>query len=415
MRILAVVHHFPPDVNSTGMLMAQLFESLARRGDDIHVLTTFPHYEGFRTWPEYRGKLYSHERDGGVEVTRLYSYTGGTKTMGKRLVNYVSFNAMATIAGIASRRPADIVFCTNGSFFSGLTGLAHGLTKRAPLVLNLQDLYPDVPVRQGQLTSRAAITALEGIGDVMYRRATHLTVIADAFRARLLDRGVPAAKISVVPNFVDTEFIKPLPKDNSFSREHGVHDRFVIMHAGNLGYVYDLETLLDVAARLRPNEEIVFLIVGDGVARPRLEAKARGLDLDNVRFLPFQPRDRLPLLRASSDVQVSLYKPGASGDSMPSKIYETMASGRALLSSADRDSDVWDLVAETGCGVCVEPGNVDQLFEAVMRIYQDPALRVEMGRRGRRHAERDYSREVIVDRYCELFEGLVARSKPALL
>src|SRR5205823_10744924 len=120
-----------------------------------------------------------------------------------------------------------------------------------------------------------------------------------------LAEGVAADKVAVVPSFVDTEFNRPLPKCNEFSRRHGLADKFVVTHAGNLGYVYDLETMLDAAALLADREDILFLIVGDGVEKPALRRRAEQLGLDNVRFLPFQPHERVPWLRAASDVQVS--------------------------------------------------------------------------------------------------------------
>jgi colanic acid biosynthesis glycosyl transferase WcaI len=408
MRILLLIIQFPPDVNSTGLLMAQVAEGLREHGHEVTVITAFPHYEKFEVWPEYRGRLARRDTHNGVDVLRLWVYASGAKQrMIHRLLSYLSFNALAAIAGLLSRKPFDVVLCPNGSFFTGIAGSVVAWPRGIPVVYNVQDLYPDVPVRAGQLRNRRAIAALEKIERFMYGAAAHVTVIAPAFRENLLGKGVPAEKVSVIPNFVDTEFIRPLPKDNDFSRRHGLAHKFVISHAGNLGYVYDLETLLDAAALLRDERDIEFLIVGDGVAKGGLERKARALGLPNVRFLPFQPREQLPWLRATSDVQVSLYRRGAASDSLPSKIYEIMASGRPLLASAERDSDVWRLVGETQCGVCVEPESAAQLAEAILALYGDPERREAMALRGRRHAEESYSRQVVVERYHDLFRRLV--------
>ena len=222
---------------------------------------------------------------------------------------------------------------------------------------------------------------------------------------------MPEEKISIIPNFVDTEFIRPLPKVNDFSRRHGLADKFVISHAGNIGYVYDLETMLDAAALLRSEKDILFLIVGDGVAKPGLERKAKALGLENVRFMPFQPYEDLPWLRAASDVQVSLYRHGSANYSMPSKVYEIMASGRPLLVSADTNSDVWNLVETTRCGLCIEPENAEQLAEAVLTLYRDLSLREAMGQHGRRHAERNYAKQVVVSRYNDLLQHVANQKR----
>jgi colanic acid biosynthesis glycosyl transferase WcaI len=412
MRILLMIVQYPPDVNSTGLLMAQVAEGLRDCGHEVSVVTSFPHYEKFRIWPEYRGKLAQRAQDNGIDVTRLYVYASGSKQrMLHRLLSYLSFNALATVAGLFSRRTYDLILCTNGSFFTGIAasiiGLAHGI----PFVYNVQDLYPDVPVRAGQLRNRHAIAALASIERRMYRAAAHVTVIAPSFRDNLLGKGVPAQKVSVIPNFVDTEFIRPLPKVNDFSQQHGLADRFVVSHAGNLGFVYDLRTLLEAAALLAAERDILFLIVGDGVAKPDLKRKAQQLNLRNVRFMPFQPSASLPWLRAASDVQVSLYKRGSANASLPSKIYEIMASGRPLLASADRESEVWRLVGDTQCGVCVEPEDAGQLAQAILTLYRDPALREAMSRRGRQHAVQSYSRQVVVDRYHDLFQRIAANAE----
>jgi colanic acid biosynthesis glycosyl transferase WcaI len=181
----------------------------------------------------------------------------------------------------------------------------------------------------------------------------------------------------------------------------------VVCHAGNLGYVYDLETLLDAAALLRDHADIQFLIVGEGVAKPDLERKARELALPNVRFLPFQPLEDLPWLRAATDIQVSLYRRGAASDSLPSKVYEIMASGRPLLASADSDSDVRRLIDDTQCGVCVEPENAAELAQAILALYRDPAAREAMAANGRCQAEQHFSNHAVVEQYHQLFRNLV--------
>jgi colanic acid biosynthesis glycosyl transferase WcaI len=386
--------------------MSQLAKSLVERGHEISVITTFPHYEGFRTWPEYRGKVSQRTNQDGIDVLRVYSYTSGSKSMKPRLVNYLTFNVAASAAGLVRRDRYDLVFCTNGSFFSGVTGFVIGRVGKIPVVYNVQDLYPEVPIRAGQLTHHRAIATLERVERFMYDKATHVSVIAPSFEENLARKGVPGDKISVIPNFVDTDFIRPLPKDNEFSRAHRLVDKFVVSHAGNIGYVYDLESLLIAAKRLA-DRDLVALIVGDGVARDNLVARASEWGVDNVIFMPFQPHEVVPLIRAASDVQVSLYKKEAASFSMPSKVYEIMASGRPLLASAETGSDVRSLVDDTGCGVGVPPEDPDAVTDALTRMLDDPAARRAMGEVGRGVAETRYSKGAIVTRYEQLFEKLI--------
>jgi colanic acid biosynthesis glycosyl transferase WcaI len=408
MRILLPIIQFPPDVNPTGVLMAQLCEGLTACGHEVSVITGFPHYEDFRVWDEYRGKLVQRARYHDMDVTRLYVYAPGKKSMVNRLLSYVSYNTLATMAGALSRRRWDVVLCPNGSFFTGITAWLLEKLKSAPFIYNVQDLYPDVPVRAGQLRNPYAIAALRSMEQFMYRKAAHITVITPAIRENLLGKGVPTDKMTVIPNFVDTEFIRPLAKDNDFARAHGLADKFVVSYAGSFGYVYDLETLLDAASLLSSQKDMLFLIVGHGVAKSELEKKARELKLATVRFMPFQPRESLPWLRASSDIQVSLYKNGAANDSFSSKIYEIMASARPLLVSSEAGSGVEQLVESAQCGVCVRPGNAEQLAQAILHLYRDASLREGMGQRGRQYAERNHSKSAVVACYDELFQRISA-------
>jgi colanic acid biosynthesis glycosyl transferase WcaI len=413
-RILVLIIQFPPDVNPSGLLMAQLGEGLVARGHQVSVVTTFPHYERFRVADEFRGKLFERGSYRGMNVLRLYVYAAGDKhKMTRRLLSYLSFNALASIAAAVSRERYDVILCSNGSFFSGLSSTLIGLVKGAPFIYNVQDLYPETPVQAGQLRNRFAIRLLESLERFMYSRATHISVIAPGFRDNIVAKDVPSAKVSTIPNFVDTEFIRPLDKTNEFSLRHELTDKFVVTHAGNVGYVYDLETLVEAAHLLRVQRDVQFLIVGDGVVRPRLEAKVKALDLANVSFLPYQPRETLPFLRATSDVQVALYKKGASRYSMPSKVYEIMASGRPVLASADVHSDLWNLVANTQCGICLEPQEPTRLASAVMTLYKNPKLRLRMGVHGRSEVDRQYSVDAVVAQYDELIRSIDARRRHA--
>ena len=407
LRVLFIVNHFPPDINPSGRLMSQLAESLRTRGFSVDVITSFPHYDGFRIGRAYRGKLISQEAVGDDTITRLWVFASGAKhKMVHRLVNYLSFSSIATIAGIVRRRRYDVVLANSGSFFTGIAAFVLWLIRQAPFVYNVQDLYPDVPVRAGKLTNGHIIRALERIEKFMYDRAAHITVISREQRNILIGKGVAADKVSIIPNFVDTDFIRPLPRDNSFARIHGLVDKFVVAHAGNMGLAYDFETLLACAHVLKDREDIVFLIIGDGIRRKELEEYVQTHRVPNVRILPFQPEPDLPEVRAAVDVQLSLYKSGSARYSLPSKLYEIMASGRPAIVSAEPGTDARLLIEETNSGLAIDPESVPQLVSALLRIRDDTALGERLGANGRIAAVQQYSRTVAAARYAALLRGL---------
>lgn len=411
MRVLLISNHFPPDFNPSGKLMGQLADGLRADGFSVDVLTTFPHYEGFRVAGADRGKLIEHQRTGAGTVTRVWSFTSGRKhKMLHRLMNYVSFNVFAAAVGLR-RRHYDIILANSGSFFTGVTSWVIDAVRHTPFIYNVQDIYPDVPVRAGQLRSRIAIAGLERIEAFMYRHAACVTVISREQYDTLRRKGVPADKLEVIPNFVNTDLVKPLPKDNEYARALQLDRKTIIGHAGNLGFAYDFDTLLDVAAELRGDANVEFLIVGEGVRKTRIMERIAAEQIRNVRLLPFQPEAMLPQLRAAIDVQLALYQREAAQSSLPSKIYEAMASGRPLLVAAEEGTELRRVVEETRSGLTVDPGNKQQLLAAVRSLIADGELRARLGAQGRIAAETSFSKQRAVQRYATLFRRVAGVDK----
>ena len=375
------------------------------------MLTTFPHHQNFEVWPEYRRRFKQRERDyEGLDVTRLWVWASGKKhDMRHRLISYMTFNLIATFAGLFKRKP-DVMLSTNGSFLTGISSFLIGLIRRTRFVYNVQDLYPEVAIQTGHLTNKRAIRFFEGLERFMYARAAHITVITPAFKEHLLQKGVPAPKITVVPNPVDTGFIRPLAKENALARSHALDGKFVVAYLGTMGLTYDFDLLIRAADRLRDLDDLIVLLIGEGVAKEELQRTVAEMGLENVRFLPFQDREHLPDARAMADVQVCLMRPGSATSSMPSKIYEILASGRPIVASAEPGTDLWSLVNERGPGICVEPEDLDGLESALRKLHSDADLRRRMGATGREIAESTYSRDAVVNAYEKILTSVAEGS-----
>jgi colanic acid biosynthesis glycosyl transferase WcaI len=223
----------------------------------------------------------------------------------------------------------------------------------------------------------------------------------------LRGKGVPEDKIEVIPNFADTDFIRPLEKANAFSQAHELTDKYVVLYAGNIGLSQGLEVILDAAELLRDQSDIVFLIVGQGARRNGLMAEAERRGLSNVQFLPLQPEADVPLIYASCDVALIPLRRGVTENSVPCKTYSIMAAGRPYIACVDRGSNVWKLTDAAGCGVCVEPEDGEALAEAVLWLQSEPAMARAMGRNGRGYVMRHFAREAITSRYRVALESLI--------
>jgi colanic acid biosynthesis glycosyl transferase WcaI len=387
--------YYPPEEIGTWQVH-ELTSGLVQHGHRVTALTAFPHYIKGRIYEGYRGRLSMREEMDGVDVLRTWLYATPSKRMSARLANYASFCATALAAGLTRCKRPDVVYTWLPPLPLGVVGALIAKAKRARYVLHVQDIYPRGAVELGLLTNPRVIRFFERMERWVYRQAHHIIVIADGFRDDLLSKGVPAEKLTVVPNWSDPESFTPGPRENGFRQSADPGERMLVIYSGGLTLNSYLDTLIDAAALLR-HEPFLFLLVGEGVHKERLMQKADALGLDNVRFLPFQPASAYPDTLRAADVMVATLHPRASLISLPSKIYKQMAAGRPMLTIAPEGSDLARTIREAGCGVVVEPDDAQAAAEALRSLRANPGVLEEMGRNARRALETHYSRAICLD------------------
>lgn len=406
MRILLLSTYFAPDTSSNSVIVTDLAERLVEAGHAVTVVTTFPHYDINRIWDRYRGRLVQRERNGNLDVFRTYVYLPQRKTnIVGRVWSYLSFNVLSFLVGLITG-PCDVVLAPSPPLTNGGVAWLLSRLKGARFVYNVQDIYPDVAIKLGVLKSRRAIAFFSWLERFIYRKADAITVISEGFRRNLLAKGVPEEKLQLIHNFVDTKFMVPRPRHNRFSRDHGLDNRYVALFAGNVGLSQGLSTVLEASRLLQPHPDILCLIVGDGAGKADLVTQVEQAGLANVRFLPFQPRSMLPDMYATADVCLVPLKHGIAENSVPSKVYTIMAAARPLIASIDEGSDVWQFVQETGCGLVVPPEDPNAVADAILSLYHNRSLGREMGLKARDRVERDYTPQIVADKYTELFRQL---------
>ncbi len=276
--------------------MASLAEELAEQGHDVRVVTSMPHYSTNAVWKEYQGKFWLRERQGKIPVHRVWSYVPKDKDkLVPRFFSYLSFTLLSALAGLLMPRP-DVIITPSPSppLTNGVSAYLLGKLRGVPFVSNIQDIYPDVAIRMGVLKSPAVIAGYRKLEQFVYTHSSAITVISEGFRSNLSAKGVPVDKITVIPNFIDADFVSPHPRRNQFSEEQGWDDKFVALFAGNVGMSQGLDAVLDAAALLQDIPDLLFAIVGNGASKPSLMAQAEKMGLQNVQFLPYQPYEKVP-------------------------------------------------------------------------------------------------------------------------
>ena len=404
MNLLVICPHVAPDVAPTGAVITRIVEGLVERGHRVQIITSFPWYREHRIEPGYEGKLVDHEDTTWGRITRVHPFpTSDKNNLVGRAMAYVGFSVLSGIVALRGGR-VDGVLAMSPPLTLGLTGWLVARFRRARYVFNIQDVYPDVAVELGVLGSKRLIRLATWLERFCYDRADAVTVLSDDLRDNVAGKTRRPGKVRVIPNFVDTAWIRPAPRENAYRHEFGLEGKFVVMYAGNVGFSQSLDLVIDAAAAMAPDPDVAFVINGGGAARSALEQQAAGLV--NVHFVDMQPKERLPEVLAAADVHLVPLKRGLARSSVPSKTYSILAAARPLVASVDPGTEVARLVAEAGAGVAVPPEDGEALTKAIAALAAAPEEAVRMGEAGRRFVEQWASPAAVAEAYERLFEEL---------
>lgn len=415
MNLLVLCPHFAPDVAPTGEVMTSIAEGLAERGHTLHIVTSLPWYQHHRVEPGWEGRLVRHEDVAWGRISRVHPFPTDKTNIPARAFAFAGFTALGGVLSLAADhagRPG-AVLAMSPPLTLGAAGWVAAGRWRVPFVFNIQDVFPDVAVELGAITNPKLIAAASALERWTYRRADAVTVLSDDVRDNLVAKlhdsvDDPLDRVRVIPNFVDTARIVPAdPEAGRYRAEHGLGGRRVVMYAGNVGFSQSLDLVLAAARALADRTDVVFVINGGGSARSELEAQARSLD--NVRFVGFQPAERLPEVLAAGDIHVVPLRRGLARSSVPSKIYSVLAAGRPVVASVDEGTEVARVVEKAGAGLAVPPDDPAAFTAAITRLLDDPSAAAAMGRAGRDFVEGWASPAAVAARYEALFEELRAR------
>lgn len=384
-----------------------LCEELARRGHTVTVLCAVPHFPSGHVPQEYRHGVWQWGEQKGVRVCRVRVPSGDRANLLHRLWVFLVYQVLVAVAGFKVQYDAALV--TNPAIETFLPFAVLCWLRRKPCVYAVWDVYPEIGVRMGLFRNQTVIRIVGFLEDFCLHRADHIHILSDGFRTDLAAHRVAPDRIAVIPHWLDTSHIRPLPRLNSFSSENALDDCFVVQYAGNLGLSQGLETVLEAARLLKDEEDVLFLFVGEGAGKLPLEQLAVGLN--NIRFLPYQPRECLPEVLATADVSLVVLKRGIGSASLPSKLFSILASGRPVIASVDTNSDARRLVQTAEAGKCVEPEDPRQLADAILSLRADLSRCEEMGANGRAWAEKRHSPQSAAEQFEQLFAYIMRGKK----
>jgi colanic acid biosynthesis glycosyl transferase WcaI len=375
MRILLLNLYYPPDISATAKMAETVVNALARE-NEVTILCGRPSYDPTerRAW-----RLFQAEGKKNVRIVRVGSTAFPRFNMKKRLLNYLSYTALMIPRALFT--PCDAVLAMTDPPFAGIIGALLALLKQKPYFYNIRDMYPDMAVGGSIVAPGRLARVWERLHRWALRRATKVIVLGEDMRNRIAGKGVRADNIEIVRD--GTEIVSgnaqqsvPTQLDNEVIRTIRGDFRFVLLHAGNIGFYGAWQTLIDAAKQLR-GDGIGLVFVGEGAQRTELEAAANGAS--NLRFLPFFPGSKIPSVLAAADAHVITVKRGLEGVVVPSKMYGILAAGKPIVAVAPRETDAVTLGEKMGFGVGADPDRPDQLASVIRELVNDPERIARMG------------------------------------
>jgi colanic acid biosynthesis glycosyl transferase WcaI len=404
LHVAILCQWFPPEIAPIGVMLDEIAEELSRSGHKVSVVTGFPNYPDGRLFAGYSRRLFKREKAKDYDIIRCYISLPRSRSIFAKLANYLSFQFSSFVALLRLRK-IDTLYVVTPPLSNAATALLIKGIKRTRFVLNVQDIYPDAAIHSGAIQNGLLIRLLSKFERWVYRHASKLLVIGDAFASNISSKGVESGKIHVVRNWIDLSHVVPDAKQNEFSRKHEIADKFVVLYSGTLGRVSGVEILVDVASALASDSEIIVVVIGDGAQKQQMIDKARNQKLSNMMFLPFQEGEVLSDLQASSDVSVLTMKRHQASSSIPSKVLGYMAASRPVVASVDQGSDIEALINDAGCGIVVNAEDTDAIADAIRDLKSDRQRALRLGANGRQFLEDNLQRDVCVAKIRKVIEA----------
>jgi colanic acid biosynthesis glycosyl transferase WcaI len=414
-KILYVSQYFPPEMGAPAGRAAELSRLWVEDGHEVTVLTGFPNHPTGIVPREYRGKfrrLVTRDSYHGVNLVRTWLLPLPNRKAYERMLNYSSFCVSSATTGMFLDKP-DLVIATSPQLLVGLSGGWLARYNGVPFVFEVRDLWPESLAAVGMSSRKSPLhRSLARIAGFLYRSCDRLVVVTPAFKEYLIQHWrVPEEKIFVVENGVETSLFNRFTPSAAIRRELGAEEKFVASYIGTMGNAHGLETLLAAAARLREKApKVLFLLVGEGAEKARIISLARSRGLTNVRFVDQQPREKIPAYICASDTCLVLLKRAELFKTvLPTKMLEFMSCARPVILGVDGHAR--KVMEQANAGIFITPEDPAALAEAVMRLAANPGLRESLGRNGRQHVFRYFSRQDTAKLYLDVLQDLLGRSE----
>lgn len=391
MNILIFNRSFSPDIEATGQLLGELCEDLISFRHDITVICGKPYHTD--------NKKYSLEK---VNVLRVWGTAFPKHILFFRLVNLGFYFLFSFFTAFFVKRP-DVIIAQTDPPLSCLLGLFFSRWYKAKFIYTVKDMHPDIGILTGKLKNPLLNFILEKSNMISYQKADKIVCIGKDMKERILKKGINDTKIEVVNDWIDIKEIYPIENNkNPFLEKNGLKNKFIVMYSGNLGLTQGLEKVIDIASHFKEKDELKFVFIGEGANKSNLQNKAKSLNLNNVVFLPYQPKDELKYSLSAANLHLITMEKGLSGVMVPSKIYGILASGRPFIGCVDSDSEIAYIANKYNCGFIINPEDKNEMTARINWCLNNRSNLEGMNKNSRKAAEEKYNRKTSTSRFNEI-------------
>jgi len=411
MRILYVSQYFPPEMGAPSARVHELSREWAKQGHQVTVLTGFAHHPMGVKAKEDRWRITRREKKDGVDVVRSYVYAAPNKGTAKRMASYASFMISAAAVGSLRVEKPDVVIATSPQLLCACAGYALAKRFGAPFVFEVRDLWPESVIAVEVMGENFIVRGLKRVARFLYENSDRIVTVGDGYKNKINELyGTAPEKMEVIVNGIDAALFKPGPRDNEVRKEHGWGGRFVAMYVGTHGMAHALDKVLEAAKRLADEKDLLFVFVGEGAEKDNLKNMAANLELDNVRFIDQQDKERVALFYAACDLGlVTLRNTPLFQEVLPSKIFEYLGMERPILISVDGQAR--RLVESAGAGEFVPPEDADKMADAITRLKSDRQKLAQMGKAGRAYVLEHHDRRALAAQYIDFLREVIKAGK----
>jgi colanic acid biosynthesis glycosyl transferase WcaI len=403
-RILVIGINYAPETTGIAPYTTGLCEHLASQGHQIEVITAFPYYPEWRVQDGYRGHVYQRQHVNGVTVRRVWHFVPSrASSLVQRLAHDISFSLSAFLAGLFAD-PFDVIYCACPPPTAALSAYLLSKIRRKSYVIKLADLASDAALSTGILTSGLVLRMAMAIEGFVYRGAERVICLCQGFVEKLKVRGIPAEKLQVIPDWADTERIRPVSTAKAFREANDLSTKqFLLLHTGNMGKKQNLMNVVRAAEMSQEEPALLWLLVGHGEERAKIQEEIARRKLANIRLLPLQPADRVAEMYSSADALILNQQASVRDAVVPSKLLAYMAAGRAVLAAVAETSEAAQQVRRAKCGLLVPPDTPEALVAAALSLQREPSLRQDLGANGRAYVVSKCTKRSVLQGYDTLF------------